>query len=146
MIRKIIVLFIFILIFIIKAFPQMEICGYVFDENTRKPLEYVSVYLKNKTTGTVSNTAGLFFFNFNEDSMTDTLVFSLMGYEKQYLQCNEIENNLKIYLTPRCFNLSEVEVVGKRFSSHKIVKKASRLAPDNADTSIINLKWIYRSY
>src|SRR6478609_2904708 len=69
-------LFIF-LFFALSASAQKLISGNVVDEN-KNPLEGVSVTLKSKESGTVTNAQG--FYSLNVPKEVKVLVFSMVGY------------------------------------------------------------------
>lgn len=61
-----------------------QICGYVFDSLTQKPLPYASVYLKKSQQGDYAGDDGR--FNFKSDlSEKDTVVASYVGYAEKYI-------------------------------------------------------------
>ncbi len=57
-----------------------QISGLVTEKTTGKPLEGVSVTIKNETTGTITNNVGRFLIKAN-NPQTAVLVFSLIGYK-----------------------------------------------------------------
>jgi hypothetical protein len=54
--------------------------GVVLDKETNTPLAYVSVGILNKPIGTVTDTAGHFIFNISQETFTDTIRVSIVGY------------------------------------------------------------------
>ena len=56
--------------------------GTVNDAETKKPLAGVSISIKGKNTGTITNAEGLFTLK-TATKIPFTLVFSMVGYERQ---------------------------------------------------------------
>jgi hypothetical protein len=54
--------------------------GIALDEKTQKPLPYTTVFLLNKSTGTIANGVGRFEFKITNADSRDTLGFSYIGY------------------------------------------------------------------
>ena len=68
----------FILFLFASAIIQAQVIGFVFDANTKEPLEYATIYCKAEGTGTVSNREGRFAL-FLKDPESEVSV-SYMGY------------------------------------------------------------------
>ncbi len=84
----------------------LEIQGKVVDENGL-PLPGVSIVVKGTTTGTITNTEGI--FNLSNAEIGETLVFSFLGYNSKELVISN-SNFLNINLIPSIESLSEVVV------------------------------------
>ena len=86
MIFKPLLTLIFICSFAWQTFAQnataenVALKGVVLDKETNAPLAYVSVGILGKPFGTVSDTTGHFIFNIGQESFTDTLQLSIVGY------------------------------------------------------------------
>lgn len=61
-------------------FAQHKITGVVKNQNTKNPIEYVSIGIKGKNVGTVSTEKGNFEMNIGNEFMGDSLLFSCIGY------------------------------------------------------------------
>ena len=81
-----------------------EVCAA--ESNTRLP--FASVNLKNKFKGTVANNEGAFTFTLTKEHNKDTLEVSFIGYEKQEVLIDTIQQKLIIRLNPSNFVLSEI--------------------------------------
>lgn len=106
MLKKIHLLFLFILIAWTAGSQNTTIKGLVTDSITGEPLPFVAVLLEGTTNGTVTDDDGNFSFTTTGGG---TLLVSYLGYtEKKVPVTRGRVNNLKIELVPTTINLSEV--------------------------------------
>lgn len=63
------------------ALGQILLSGHIVDEEKGKPLAYVNIGIKNRNVGTVSTNNGQYHLKIDAAHNTDTLTFSLVGYE-----------------------------------------------------------------
>ncbi|MCC8132613.1 MAG: DUF5686 and carboxypeptidase regulatory-like domain-containing protein [Tannerellaceae bacterium] len=106
MLKKIHLLFLFILIAWTAGSQNTTIKGLVTDSITGEPLPFVAVLLEGTTNGTVTDDDGDFSFTTTGGG---TLLVSYLGYtEKKVPVTRGRVNNLKIELVPTTINLSEV--------------------------------------
>lgn len=99
------------------AYAQKKVFnGRVVDQETNKPLEFVSVYITNSTIGAITNESGAFSLLLDEGKYD--VVVSMVGYGP-IIHPVVIKNNLaiapvlfKIY--PQAYALDTVSVTGKR--------------------------------
>src|ERR1700712_3028771 len=89
------------------VFGQVKISGIVKDD-TGKPLEGVSVTLKNKPNGTQTDAAGRFTLNASAGS---TLIFSIVGYEETQISVGQ-KSSYDVSLKQKGGAMNEVVVVG----------------------------------
>lgn len=90
---KIAVIVVFFALCNVEAFSQfikMEdrviVAGYVLDADTDKPLVYTNISIRHRREGTISDTSGYFALR---AKMYDTIRFSMLGYERQYIVVDE---------------------------------------------------------
>ena len=76
--RIILCLFLFV---VFKTIAQVELKNKVVDYTTFLPLENASVYIKNTTIGTVTNSDGKFVLVVPNKHQKDTLIISSIGYK-----------------------------------------------------------------
>ena len=109
-----------------QIFGQTIINGLVLD-SLSNPIEYVSVGMLNKPTGTVTDKSGAFKLVVNNEllSINDSLRFSIIGYYPKTISLNKISSQLKlpVILHQKVEQLSEVVVKAykrnkKRIGSH----------------------------
>ncbi|WP_439882215.1 carboxypeptidase-like regulatory domain-containing protein [Pontibacter sp. MBLB2868] len=93
---------------------QSILRGKVIDNQTNEPLEFVSIYLNNTTTGTHTNEKGEFTLGVGVG--TYEVVVSFIGYEPVIYQvkADSLAPSYLIKLAPKAFNLGEVEITAKR--------------------------------
>lgn len=92
----------------VLVFSQ-EIEGLVIDQETNKPIEGASVYFDNTTIGTTTNTKGEFNLTKVKDLKTNLIVHHI-GYGTYSLSFEDIQETIKINLTPSYIELEEVVV------------------------------------
>lgn len=91
---------------------RVIVSGYVFEENTGNPLPYVNIYVKKSRSGTITDTSGHFILS---AQMKDTIVFSIIGYDRNYLIINDsAKDNTKpiiLFLNTKIYELKSVDIV-----------------------------------
>jgi iron complex outermembrane receptor protein len=87
-----------------------KISGHIFDQDSQKPVSGVSISVKGKNTGTITNSEGFFEL---KSSLPATLVVSLIGYARQETEVASGEN-LRINLVPAIEELNQVVISASR--------------------------------
>ncbi len=88
-----------------------SIKGLVIDGRTRQPLPYSSVFLSDKSTGTITNQTGRFDLKIHTDESGDTLGISHIGYKMVTIPLSSIDTSaLVIRLSSDKVQISEVVV------------------------------------
>ena len=89
-----------------------KIDGYIFDSQTKIPLENVDVYFDNSPFGSISNFEGYFIIEDERISSNDSIIFSHIGYkEKRYKVSDFIkENTVNFFLDSDTISLDEVVI------------------------------------
>jgi len=132
----------------IFGFSQTTIEGYIYDINTKKPLESVSIYIENTHYGTVTNSDGKYKFTFKVE--TPTITFSYLGYETMVINSSEIKSEL--FLSEYENVLEEVLITNNSVSSilkdvlkstKKALKKPILQETYNREFSKINGEYNY---
>ncbi|WP_291966329.1 carboxypeptidase-like regulatory domain-containing protein [Maribacter sp.] len=104
-----------------------NITGFIFDNDTSTPINYVDVYYSNLNSSTVSNSKGQFSIP-RKESSKEYLVFSAIGYESDSVHISSIksENNIRLKKSKDDIVLNEVVVSAARveLSAEEIIKKA----------------------
>ncbi|HEX4851141.1 MAG TPA: carboxypeptidase-like regulatory domain-containing protein, partial [Puia sp.] len=104
-------LFLFVLIFSsYLAVGQKTVTGIIKDARSKQPLAGVSVKIKGKTTGTVTNNEGAFQLS---ASNGETIQISYVSYETMEISVGDL-SNYSIFLQPNTSELSEIVFVGSR--------------------------------
>ena len=143
------------------GFSQIEITGKVIDSVYAFPLENASIYVKNTTIGTVSNTDGRFALVIPEINKKDTLIISSIGFKSFKIPVDQFENNLDIFLIEDIASLDEIVIVAdpRPTTGNGIVLKAierlSQNLPDSAylqkgflrhkERNKLEFKWLIES-
>lgn len=133
-----------ILIFIAPFFgySQTIVSASVLDEETHKPLELVTVVALRTNIGTVTNAEGLFKLVLNNLKPTDSLRFSMIGYEPLMVQTSSLPDLVK--LRQKNYSLNEITISAKKITAEEIVKRAIDNRKKNYDYSPFKLEAYYR--
>ena len=100
---------------ILKIADIFFVAGYVFEENTKEPIPYVNIYVKQTRRGTITDNKGYFML---KAEINDTLIFSCLGFDKKYVHINQevIDNNeaLIISLDTKIYEIQSVDIYALR--------------------------------
>ncbi|MEL7120814.1 MAG: carboxypeptidase-like regulatory domain-containing protein [Bacteroidota bacterium] len=126
---------------------QQSISGFILDKETGSVVPYVSIFFQNnQTSGVISNEEGAYRIEIPNEQDEDQLVFSVLGYQTQYLPINEIQDSvLNIQLEKSFIELDEVVVISD-LGLRAIVKKALEKIPENYGSDKHFLETYYRRY
>ena len=130
----------FVLICTQIAVAQTELKGKVSDFLKFTPIENASVYIKNATTGTISNSDGKFALVVPAGKENDTLVISSIGYKSFKVPINEFDPKEDIYLEEDIASLDEVIIVADprpETGNGVVLKALDKLASNLPDSSYI---------
>jgi len=116
----------------ITVFNFRSIKGLVIDERTRRPLSYTNVFLRNKSTGTISNASGRFELKISSSEFNDTLGVSHIGYEQIFVPVISIDSGVLI-IRLSTDKIQIKEVVVKPLDPIYILTKAVENIPRNYD-------------
>jgi len=101
-----------------SVIAQISIHGTVRDSANNKLLPYVNIGIKHKNIGCISQKDGSFNIIVPAENKTDTLTFSMVGYNDQKLPLSAIPGNVDVKLIPGITQLNEVKI-----NSPKLVEK-----------------------
>lgn len=90
---------------------RVNLTGVVTDSITGLPVEFITLYEKGTTNGTISNLDGDFQILIRSNSI---LVASCVGYKPQEIRVGKKSEQIEIKLVPNDFQLTEVVVKPKR--------------------------------
>jgi hypothetical protein len=106
--------------------------GLVIDSKTRRPLPYSTIFLVNKSTGTISNIGGRFELKVATAETDDTLGVSYIGYKLYKMPVSALDTSLTIVrLSSRRVQIREIIV--KPLDPIYILTKAIEAIPSNFD-------------
>ena len=126
---------------------QQLIEGTVIDAQSKEPLSFAYVKLKDIAIGTVTDTDGHFQLNIPNQYKEQIVLFSYIGYEDLTFSLEEIQtNNGGIYqLTPSTTTLEEVVVTPKKLPKPRaLLKKVFKKLSENYTTNPILINGYYR--
>src|ERR1035438_5833660 len=102
---------------------ELTIHGKVVDKENNEPLAYVNVGVPDKNIGTVTQRGGSFSIKVNKELQTDSLEFSMVGYQSHAYSIADIlkqNKSVTIFLKEKITELKEVMVSTKVLQSKKI--------------------------
>lgn len=126
-------LLIIVMLFSSTAFAQDEttITGTVTDSNTNNSLPGVNISVKGTTIGTSTGSEGG--YSLTVPSLSDTLVFSFIGYRTQEIPING-ETEISIQLQQQTLSGEEVVVVGYGTQAKRdLTGSVSQLGPEDLE-------------
>ncbi|WP_299274077.1 carboxypeptidase-like regulatory domain-containing protein [uncultured Psychroserpens sp.] len=150
-----------ILLITTTVFSQTEVKNKIVDFGTLLPIESASIYVKNTTIGTVSNSDGKFLLQVPQEFAKDTLIISSIGYKSYKIPVNEFDNTVDVYLEEDVASLDEIVLIAETRpkTGNEIVlramEKLSNNLPDSAyiqkgflrhkERNKIEFKWLIES-
>lgn len=118
-----------LVVFTLSA-KHIEIKGSIKDKATGERLPYVALQVSGTYVGTQSNADGHYVLKVADNRLSDTVVFSLMGYEKLHISISDLRKQRHVKLTPHNIELKEVTV--KDFASpQSLLDEVLRRIPQN---------------
>ncbi|RNC85157.1 MAG: carboxypeptidase-like regulatory domain-containing protein [Winogradskyella sp.] len=157
--KKVLILIVFFTSFV--SFSQIEIRGKVVDFMELLPIENASIYIKNTTIGTISNSDGRFVLLVPNQHENDTLVVSSIGFKSFKVKVGDYDGSEDIFLEEDVAALDEIVIVAdpRPTTGNEIVLKAlerlSENMPDSAylqkgflrhkERNKIEFKWLIES-
>ncbi len=105
--------------------------GRVTDEETGRPIPFVSVAIKNTTIGTLTDTLGV--FKLSSKTRIDSLHFSMVGYMGKSIGItpSSAQTGLNVSLKPDMVNLTEIKVLPDDGPVIRLLKKMIRHKDQN---------------
>ena len=92
---------------------QIEIKNKIVDFATFAPLQSASVYVKNTTIGTITNTDGRFLLSIPKRYANDTLVISSIGYKSFKSIVSSFDSTMDIFLEEDIASLDEILLIAE---------------------------------
>jgi len=117
---------------------NIEISGWIYDQNTHETLPYATSSILGKASGSIANVDGHFIL-MDVPSDTSTLVFNFLGYETQNVRLHPETalQEMKIYLRPVDYRIEEVMVVGEEKKLLTYADKTSQISLRPAQIDIL---------
>ncbi|NDV64029.1 carboxypeptidase-like regulatory domain-containing protein [Bacteroides sp. 224] len=94
--------------------------GSIYDEQTRQPISYATLQIKEKSKGVVTDHRGFFELTLTGTELADSLTASHLGYERRTFLAETLfeESELIINLKEKPVSIAPVVIAGKK-SRHK---------------------------
>ena len=99
------------------AFAQIVIEGTILDATTKIPIPYVNIGVLNSSTGTVSNSQGV--FQLQLKSIDHQIAFSSIGYERFEINAKDLEQNNTIELVKKDYLIEEIKIEATKFAGEE---------------------------
>jgi hypothetical protein len=152
--NKILYIFSFFLFFSFYSLSQEEfnVEGQILDQETKEPIPFAALQIKNKNLGIYASEDGEFTFRIKNSFLSDTLKISSIGYERKLIPLNSLDRSKfnVIYLKLNNEQLNEIQIVAnkkkKRVRSKALIKEAIDRIPENYPTTPFKLTSYYRDY
>ena len=108
------------ILFIHLYFPayNQTLKGDVYDEQTKTPIEFASVYFNGSFAGTTTDLDGHFELDISKNK-TMPLTISAIGYYSLTLTDFSTGKRLLIYLTPKVYDIKDVVISGKSYARER---------------------------
>ncbi len=100
-----------------------EIEAKVIDIDSKTPLVFTDIVIKNSNISTVTNSEGEFILKIPNSFLEGSITISHLGYEKKELKISSIKNHEKIGLTPAITQLDEVSIITTMQDAREIVEE-----------------------
>jgi hypothetical protein len=119
-----------------------QISGTVIDKTTGKPIQYANVFLSDQMIGATSDINGTFIIT--QAKRQSILIVSAIGYDSQVIIPKD--DNLKIELIPRIYELPEIKVTPKKSTSKLIVDSNKKAVITASVSPVGGYPWIVTKY
>ncbi len=144
------ILTLFILLLTINSYAQenfISIKGKLIDNNSKEPIPYASVHIKDKAIGTTTNDEGIFLFHVPSDFGNDTLIISVIGYDNfksKISLITETENVIRLKQNITLLNEVTISASKRELTGKDIVKKAVASIPENYPMKPFTIEGFFR--
>jgi len=119
------------------------ISGIITDAESKEPLPFATVSIKNKGKGMVSNANGIFGLKIDSDLLADTISVSYLGYHRREIPVEQaIGNNFNIGLAREFISIPEIII--RTHVPQEIIRKSVNAISRNYGTTPALLTGFYR--
>lgn len=101
----------------------IELEGKVIDSDTKTPLVFTDIVIKDSNISTVTNSDGDFLLKIPNTFLDGSITISHLGYKKREVLISSIKNHEKILLTPAITKLNEVSITTTTKGAKEIVEE-----------------------
>jgi hypothetical protein len=121
----------------------LKLSGKVISCQDKKPIEFTSIYIRNRNIGTMSNIDGNFTIKVPKSSFTDSVYFSCIGYKPVHVMVGDFRPDGNI-ITLEISNIQLKEVKVKPIDPKEILRKTLEGIRSNYSNHPLNLIAFYR--
>ncbi|MEM6263898.1 MAG: serine hydrolase [Bacteroidota bacterium] len=107
----------------------LSLKGTILDAKTQNPIAFAALYAKASGRGTLSNEQGKFELVLQAPLSSDTVCFSILGYQTTCLSVKELRSTKVIAMEENPFELEEVTLTG--YTALGVLKTAMDSIPTN---------------
>lgn len=127
----------------VDTMKVFKLSGKVIGSLDKKPIEFTSIYIRNRNIGTMSNIDGNFIIKVPKGSFSDSVYFSCIGYKPLHVRVGDLhpDNNV-ITLEISSIQLKEVTV--KPIDPKEILRKTLEGIRRNYSNKPLSLIAFYR--
>lgn len=100
-----------------------ELQAKVIDNNTKSPLVFTDIVIKDSNISTVTNGDGEFLLKIPSNLFEGIITVSHLGYQQRELRISSITNHQKIVLSPAITKLNEINITTTTKDAREIVEK-----------------------
>lgn len=123
--------------------PFKVIRGKIIDVKKSEAIPYCNIGIVGKAMGTMSNGSGEFVVKVPQNYFADTLIFSCMGFEANYLPIHELNDDaLTIQLKKKTYRLQAINVV--RYDPEQVLNFVDEKLSINYDSDYSLFTTFYR--
>lgn len=123
--------------------PIQVLQAKIVDAETKNTLPFVNIGVQNKSIGTISNENGDFILKLRSGEVSDTLIFSYIGFKSQYIPAKDLIIKGKVIeLEPNIIPLQEVVI--RSTDPKGLVRYALQHKKDNYSSNPSLLRCFYR--
>lgn len=125
---------------------NLTVSGKVIDHETKKAMQFASVYIKGKAIGTITNANGEFDFHMPDEYRNEILVISMLGYsnfESPVWSLISTTTPISVELDVSPIVLQEV-LIEDSLSGGDILRLALKHIPDNYPSQPFLMEGFYR--
>jgi len=148
--KKTIIHLILVLSFPSYAQPEyVTLSGQILDQETKEPLSFATINIKDTQLGVVTNQAGYFDFTLPIQYANDSIVTSMVGYEQNVLSIAPLLNKKEVTLEMKTkpYVLQEVVVTpGEELTALEIVEMVRKSIPNHYPQKPFEMEGFYRDY
>jgi len=117
--------------------------GTITDTESKDPLPFATVSIKNKGKGMVSNASGEFVLKIEREFLADTILVSYLGYLRREIPVQQaIGNNFNISLVREFISIPEIII--RTHVPQEIIRKSVNAISKNYGTTPVMMTGFYR--